>query len=131
MKKIVASLALAILSSTAFGQDCQQPFESAKKEIKQRLKDPDSAQFRSMFVIKYEGKTGKPEYAVIGQVNAKNSFGGYNGFTYFGTHLAVLSTQPWSTVAYLGQIRSGREAFLFDEIFGPLIKSGEAVCHMD
>lgn len=44
-------------------------------KIKSRLKDPDSAEFRNVFV--------SSKYAVCGEVNAKNSFGGYTGFVRF------------------------------------------------
>lgn len=49
------------------------PIEVAHERIKELLKDPDSAKFRSEFV----SKTG----AVCGFVNSKNSYGGYGGFT--------------------------------------------------
>lgn len=44
-------------------------------KIKSRLKDPDSAEFRNVFV--------SSKYAVCGEVNAKNSIGGYTGFVRF------------------------------------------------
>jgi hypothetical protein len=44
-------------------------------KIKSRLKDSDSAEFRNVFV--------SSKYAVCGEVNAKNSFGGYTGFVRF------------------------------------------------
>ena len=44
--------------------------------VKAKLKDPDSAQFRN---LQYT-----PPF-VCGEVNAKNSFGGYNGFERFIT----------------------------------------------
>ena len=50
-------------------------FRIARENAKARLKDPDSAQFRNQFV----GKKGVP----CGEVNSKNSFGGYTGFQRF------------------------------------------------
>lgn len=50
----------------------------AKSIIADSLKDPNSAQFRNVRVVPYE------EGAVIcGEVNAKNSYGGYVGFEAF------------------------------------------------
>jgi hypothetical protein len=49
-----------------------------KDQVKERLKDPDSAQFRDVFV---SNTGGLP--VVCGEVNAKNSFGGYGGFQRF------------------------------------------------
>lgn len=45
---------------------------AAKRLVKERLKDPDSAQFST---VVYRPKTK----TVCGYVNAKNSFGGYTG----------------------------------------------------
>lgn len=46
----------------------------AKLKMRQRLKDPESAQFSDVMVVRV---TGKP--VVCGEVNAKNSFGGFTG----------------------------------------------------
>ena len=48
--------------------------ESAQELIRAKLSDPASAQFRSVVVYRD---------AVCGEVNAKNRFGGYIGFTAF------------------------------------------------
>jgi len=46
------------------------------------LKDPDSAQFKGVYVSYL--RNGKEEVPVVcGQVNSKNGFGGYSGFQYF------------------------------------------------
>lgn len=45
--------------------------------VKYRLKDPYSARFRNVFVGKDQHKT------VYGEVNAKNGFGGYTGYSSF------------------------------------------------
>lgn len=46
--------------------------------VRARLKDPDSAEFRNVGYY-----SGGPGMAVCGEVNAKNSFGGYSGFERF------------------------------------------------
>lgn len=48
----------------------------AKARILETLKDPDSAKFRDVKLY----KSG----AVCGSYNAKNSYGGYVGYTHFG-----------------------------------------------
>jgi hypothetical protein len=70
-------------------------YESAKQQaqaaIKRSLKDPDSAQFRDatpIFKTLYNygfGAVGnyEPLWAICLEVNAKNSYGGYNGFKYW------------------------------------------------
>ena len=54
-----------------------QLIEKAKNAVKHELKDPDSAQFRNVHIKRgFEG-------VVQGEVNAKNSYGGYIGFDKF------------------------------------------------
>jgi hypothetical protein len=50
----------------------------AQAGLKKRLKDPDSAQFRNTYLSR---KSGTP--VTCGEVNSKNSFGGYSGFKLF------------------------------------------------
>jgi hypothetical protein len=47
--------------------------------VKNELKDPDSAKFKNLIA----GKFSDGRIAVCGEVNSKNSFGGYTGFTLF------------------------------------------------
>lgn len=54
---------------------------AAQERVKQVLKDPDSAQFRNMYLAVQE--TPEPSTAVCGEVNSKNSYGGYAGYTQF------------------------------------------------
>jgi hypothetical protein len=52
--------------------------EAALEQVREMLKDPASAQFRNVRVVDHaKGKV------VCGEVNAKNSYGGYVGFTLF------------------------------------------------
>lgn len=56
--------------------------------VRQRLKDPSSAEFRNSRFVDFEGIP-----IVCGEVNGKNSFGAYGGFQHFiasGTELAFL-----------------------------------------
>ena len=52
----------------------------AKYQVLKVLKDPDSAQFRDMTVVA-PTKINKNQTGIVcGEVNSKNSFGGYTGF---------------------------------------------------
>jgi len=54
-------------------------FADAEKNISQQMKDPLSTEFQNLRIIKSnEGKV-----FVCGEVNAKNSYGGYEGFRQF------------------------------------------------
>ena len=49
--------------------------EKSKQMVLSKLKDPESARFRNQKIIEFRG--GK---LLCGEVNAKNSYGGYVGF---------------------------------------------------
>ncbi|MCX6178571.1 MAG: hypothetical protein NT163_04240 [Chlorobiales bacterium] len=55
----------------------QRMLEKAKEAVMNSLKDPESARFRHMHI-----KSGDP-MSVQGEVNAKNSYGAYNGYQKF------------------------------------------------
>jgi hypothetical protein len=63
--------------------------EQAKESVRTQLKDAESAEFRNVAIRDYKGAP-----LVCGEVNAKNSFGGYSGYQQFvfagsmGTFLA-------------------------------------------
>lgn len=58
--------------------------EAGKKAVKQTLKDPESAQFTNLRIGKYGDGI-----LVCGNVNAKNSFGGYVGTRPFAASPSV------------------------------------------
>ncbi|QOZ55876.1 hypothetical protein [Bradyrhizobium sp. CCBAU 53338] len=77
------TLTLVVLATTPIGTSSvqQRPLTDAEKKIiantyGNRLKDPQSAQYRWPNLIKAQAEG--PDYCF--QVNAKNSYGGYVGF---------------------------------------------------
>lgn len=75
-----------------YGNETQQQLWIAHSQdgIKNRLKDPSSAEFRNVF---FSASSGKP--MVCGEVNSKNGFGGYSGYQRFvaaGDSLAFLES---------------------------------------
>lgn len=72
---ILAAAALAA-SSVAYQWQQNKPIEAVKASVRERLKDPNSAQFERVIF--------NPEKGVgCGYVNAKNSMGGYIGSSHF------------------------------------------------
>jgi hypothetical protein len=76
-------LALKMCSSDDSSSQVRVPTDTdyiyfAQAGLKKRLKDPDSAQFKSTYLSR---KSGTP--VACGEVNSKNSFGGYSGFKLF------------------------------------------------
>lgn len=72
---------LAACGPSAFAQAAPKLDEKALRQaFEQTLKDAESARFRA---IKYQ-PTGEPGgWTMCGEVNAKNSYGGYSGFEPF------------------------------------------------
>jgi hypothetical protein len=57
--------------------------QSVARAVADQMKDPNSAQFRNWHA--FESQMG---LIVCGEVNARNSYGGYVGFTHFVAHAA-------------------------------------------
>lgn len=64
-----------------------------ESQIKQSLKDPDSAKFNGVW-FSPDANNGKPKISgyVCGRVNAKNSFGGYVGEVPFFIYVGQLDS---------------------------------------
>jgi hypothetical protein len=52
---------------------------AAKEAVKERLREPKSAEFRNVLVVRYQDKIN----VVCGEVNAKNGLGGMTGYQPF------------------------------------------------
>jgi hypothetical protein len=80
MKKILLVTMLAVSLAACNKQEKKETsfeesiFRQAQETVSRDLKDPSSAQFRNLRYV---------EPYVCGEVNAKNSFGGYVGFKKF------------------------------------------------
>jgi hypothetical protein len=64
---------------------------SSEQSVKEKLRDPDSAEFRN---VRFYSGAGVP--VSCGEVNAKNGFGGYTGFERFvamGPEMAYLDSE--------------------------------------
>ena len=86
----VQSVLSSITSATPQGKEPESQVEKDTAEellliVRSSLKDPESAKFRDIKIaIKPYDVTGtKTAYAICGEVNAKNSYGGYTGFEGF------------------------------------------------
>lgn len=90
MKKFIA-LALCLSSLTGCKPGSEKAIELAKNEITADMKDPDSAKFRYLRFIKAGEKDGEIGGFICGNVNAKNSYGAYAGFSPFFVTLRMRS----------------------------------------
>jgi hypothetical protein len=68
------------LAMIAAGCADQKVVAGAQEQVSALLKDPASAQFRAVAATQSNDKEG---WRVCGEVNARNSYGGYTGFRKF------------------------------------------------
>jgi len=114
MNKIL--LLLALISTTNFSFAKDSPFTlEAMDNIKNRMKDPSSTQFKNLREIKNTLNTP----SLCGEVNSKNSYGGYVGFkpfSYSNRELTILDPTARSYEWYTNKAQydqsgcSGQEA---------------------
>jgi hypothetical protein len=71
-------------TATAGPKSSVQPawVKAAKARIEVQLVDPGSVQYRRLWVAEHTTDSGR-ELVLCGELNAKNSFGGYAGFRPF------------------------------------------------
>lgn len=77
--------------------------ELLKLAVKKELKDPESAQFRDLRYFAHhavipDGRKFGITYSLCGQINAKNSFGGYVGFKRFVSTVTMSNGNTYSTI---------------------------------
>lgn len=79
---VVVACVLAFSAQASSKSRDLTPEEKAyvEKAVKSTLKDPDSAQFKHAKLVLSEDGVVDP---YCGMVNAKNSFGGYSGYSVF------------------------------------------------
>ncbi len=65
---------------------------AVKESMEERLKDPDSAKYSDIVVS--TKSDGNDIYVICGMVNAKNSYGGYSGKSWFYGALVKNPKQP-------------------------------------
>ncbi|MFV9310510.1 hypothetical protein [Klebsiella oxytoca] len=90
MKKMMVLIALVALAGCKPGAD--KAIDLVKKEVAADTRDPDSSKFRYVrFIQSSEAQEEEVKGLVCGQVNAKNGFGAYAGFSSF---LVEISMKP-------------------------------------
>lgn len=93
MWKLIFAIATSLVSGAAIAQPAMTPKQvaafaaKARANLLEHLKDPASASFRNQFISLSEpmGEGKIVATLLCGEVNSKNSFGGYAGFARFYT----------------------------------------------
>lgn len=98
--KFISALIVGLVATTsaasAHATEAARPATKAEvaamtQQLKERLKDPGSVQLRNVKAI----KTPDAGTQICGEVNAKNSFGGYVGFAAFIGSVFYLDTKKF------------------------------------
>ncbi|HHT2967137.1 TPA: hypothetical protein ACTYJU_001225 [Citrobacter koseri] len=82
---------MALIALTGCKPGADKAIELAQKEVSADMKDPESAKFRYMRFIKEGEKDGLVGGFVCGNVNAKNSYGAYAGYSPFFIAISMKS----------------------------------------
>lgn len=94
MKKISCLLSVALLGPlSGCGITDSELVRMAQASVQQQLKDPDSAKFGEITLVTPAEQSTKYQSIKVacGSVNAKNSYGGYEGAVRFTVFLGVPS----------------------------------------
>src|SRR5271163_3163548 len=85
-KYVGVFLPLLLIASPASAADPSEwagiAIYNAKQAVAERFRDPYAAEFRNVWAYRPIASVRTPQ-AVCGEVNAKNGFGGYDGFHAF------------------------------------------------
>lgn len=106
MNNTLISLAVSVLvfsmNANAYSNKSKEDLWNAKSQlaVKNKLKDSGSAQFRNIYF--HRGKDGIP--MTCGEVNSKNSFGGYSGYQRFISAGSVENTYLEEEVSDFNQV---------------------------
>lgn len=95
MNKTAASISIMLLALTLPAAASERAEVAAAKDVAARdLKDPTSAQFRNLRIAGTGDKA-----TVCGEINGKNSYGGYVGFRKFvvAANTAIIEPAPDSS----------------------------------
>jgi hypothetical protein len=94
-----AHLSYSVQNTQARQRADEAALAEAQDLVKQRLRDPDSAEFSGQSRFRY---ANGEITAVCGEVNAKNGFGGYTGYQYYTVLMAgpfagqvIISSDPY------------------------------------
>lgn len=88
MKKLL--IVIALFSLVGCKPGAEKASRIGQKIISAAMRDPDSAKFRYVrFIQQEETEDGTVKGVVCGQVNAKNGFGAYSGFSPFIMELTM------------------------------------------
>lgn len=119
MKRFFIMIGIAIIPINLYamygdGLTDSQLVALAKDNVSQLLKDPDSAKFRNVKINKIPNAKGKIlRVAVCGEINGKNSFNAYAGYSNFVVDF--IGDKPRSA------IDNGEDSFANNDYFGQSI----------
>lgn len=100
MRKVL--ILIFMVSQPVFAElddEMRDSLAQAHKKIEHKLKDADSAKYRSEYLIEATRTDGSKHFGVCGEINSKNSYGAYTGYVPYyvlGSQSAIYSNSTKS-----------------------------------
>ena len=126
MKKVMIAVLMTMAGVVQAQQDCSPVVEAIQKSIAPALKDPGSIQLRNIKYYQYVDEKGEDSFIAMGEINGKNSYGGYVGFTPFGINLLNTSKGPFAFAHVIAN--SPVNSKVMDRFFTPRLNNAKLVC---
>ena len=126
MKKTLIVALMMVAGIAQAQQDCSPVVEAIQKSIAPTMKDPGSIQLRNIKYYQYTDEKGKDAFMAIGELNGKNSYGGYVGFRPFGINLLDTPKGPFAFAHVVAN--SSINSKVMDQIFTTRLTDAKLVC---
>ena len=130
MKKTLIVALMMVAGIAQAQQDCSLIIPPTLEVASNVLKDPMSAQFRNIKIyspyVDTKGVVHTDQYLAAGEVNGKNSFGGYVGFAKFAVRMRFVDQRPVSQVMF-GK-RGSVQEMLAENIINTAIVDSQVIC---
>jgi len=107
---LICILSVSVIINADSTEADAKLIEKVKEFITKDFKDPDSAKFRDIIVVRKKKKDGTMSENVCGAVNGKNSYGAYVGYKVF------YYSDGW------GEIKSADNSYIFKDMFDIVCK---------
>lgn len=126
MKKALIVALMMVAGIAQAQQDCSPVVDAIQKSIAPTMKDPGSIQLRNIKFYQYTDEKGKDSFMAMGELNGKNSYGGYVGFMPFGINLLSTPKGPFAFAHVIAN--SPVNSKVMDQIFTAQLNNAKLVC---
>ena len=126
MKKTLIVALMMVAGIAQAQQDCLPVVEAIQKSLASTMKDPGSIQLRNIKYYQYTNEKGEDAFMAMGEINGKNSYGGYVGFRPFGINLFDTPKGPFAFAHVVAN--SSINSKVLDQIFTAKMNTAKLLC---